>query len=93
MPMYPVMAANNTYGIKIFNDTAYAASMAALPQCLNYTRQCRELTASLDSPQSSGSDTEVNSACGKAYGYCFNDVARETGLGGPQDYDVSVMKP
>ncbi|THX08344.1 alpha/beta-hydrolase [Aureobasidium pullulans] len=88
MPMYPVMAANNTYGIKIFNDTAYAASMAALPQCLNYTRQCRELAASLDSSQSSGSDTEVNSACGKAYGYCFNHVARETGLGGLQDYDA-----
>lgn len=87
IPFYPVMAANNTYGIKVFNDTTYAGSMAALPQCLNMTKACRSFASRLDS-EGWGNNTDVNNACGQAYLYCFDAVARETQLGNIEGFDV-----
>ncbi|KAH0278786.1 alpha/beta-hydrolase, partial [Aureobasidium melanogenum] len=87
IPFYPVMAANNTYGIKVFNDTTYADSMAALPKCLKMTKTCRSLASRLD-PEGWGNNTDVNNACGSAYLYCFDAVARETQLGNIEGYDA-----
>ncbi|KAH0337683.1 alpha/beta-hydrolase, partial [Aureobasidium melanogenum] len=87
IPFYPVMAANNTYGIKVFNDTTYASSMAALPKCLNMTKTCRSLASRLD-PEGWGNNTDVNNACASAYLYCFDAVARETQLGNIEGYDA-----
>ena len=83
------MAANNTYGLKVFNDTTYASSMAALPECLNLIKTCRAVDQRLN-PYGFGNDTDVNQACNKAYEYCFNAVARETALGNIEGYDVRV---
>ncbi|KAG9692005.1 alpha/beta-hydrolase, partial [Aureobasidium melanogenum] len=87
IPFYPVMAANNTYGIKVFNDTTYADSMAALPKCLNMTKTCKSLASSVD-PEGLGNNTDVNDACASAYLYCFDAVARETQLGNIEEYDA-----
>ncbi|KAH0200179.1 alpha/beta-hydrolase, partial [Aureobasidium melanogenum] len=87
IPFYPVMAANNTYGIKVFNDTTYAGSVAALPKCLNLTKTCRSLASRLD-PEGWGNNTDVNNACASAYLYCFDAVARETQLGNIEGYDA-----
>ncbi|KAI5240634.1 alpha/beta-hydrolase [Aureobasidium subglaciale] len=87
LPFYPVMAANNTYGIKIFNDTQYQLAMEALPDCLDYAMSCRNLAKNLD-PDGWGNQTDVNNACGKAYQYCFATVARETSLGAVEGTDV-----
>ncbi|KAG9664796.1 alpha/beta-hydrolase, partial [Aureobasidium melanogenum] len=87
IPFYPVMAANNTYGIKVFNDTTYAGSTAALPKCLNLTKTCRNLASRLDS-EGWGNNTDVNNACGSAYLYCFYAVARETQLGNIEGHDI-----
>ncbi|KAH8659941.1 Alpha/Beta hydrolase protein, partial [Xylariales sp. PMI_506] len=70
MPLYPVMAVNNTYGISVVNDSVYAASVDAIPQCLNLTATCREAVVSLD-PQGWGNNTAVNDACLDAYDFCF----------------------
>jgi hypothetical protein len=82
------MAANNTYGLKVFNDTTYASSMAALPECLNLIKTCRAVDQRLN-PYGFGNDTDVNQACNRAYEYCFDAVARETALGNIEGYDVS----
>ncbi|KAI5250265.1 alpha/beta-hydrolase [Aureobasidium subglaciale] len=87
LPFYPVMAANNTYGIKIFNDTQYQLAMQALPDCLDYILSCRNLAKNLD-PDGWGNQTDVNNACGKAYQYCFATVARETSLGAVEGTDI-----
>jgi carboxypeptidase C (cathepsin A) len=89
IPFYPVMAANNTYGLKVFNDTTYASSMAALPECLNLIKTCRAVDQRLN-PYGFGNDTDVNKACNRAYEYCFNAVARETALGNIEGYDVRI---
>jgi len=83
------MAANNTYGLKVFNDTTYASSMAALPECLNLIKTCRAVGQRLN-PNGFGNDTDVNQACNKAYEYCFDSVAQETALGNIEDYDVRI---
>ncbi|KAH0154649.1 alpha/beta-hydrolase, partial [Aureobasidium melanogenum] len=87
IPFYPVMAANNTYGIKVFNDTTYAGSVAALPKCLNLTKTCRSLASRLD-PEGWGNNTDVNNACASAYLYCYDAVARETQLGNIEGYNA-----
>ncbi|KAH0282290.1 alpha/beta-hydrolase [Aureobasidium namibiae CBS 147.97] len=87
IPFYPMMAANNTYGLKVFNDTTYASSKAALPECLNLIKTCRAIDQRLN-PDGFGNDTDVNQACNKAYEYCFNSVARETALGNIEGYDA-----
>lgn len=76
MPYYPVMANNNTYGIKLFNESAYAGAVKAVPQCLNLTTTCRGMVDKLD-PEGWGNNTEVNQACLQAYAYCFQSVALE----------------
>lgn len=85
------MAANNTYGIRVFNDSAYTESVAAIPQCLNLTNTCRDMSTSLD-PQGWGNNTVVNKACFGAYEYCFAHVAREA-LAGTLEADVSMDDP
>ncbi|KAI4729111.1 alpha/beta-hydrolase [Aureobasidium sp. EXF-10728] len=86
LPFYPVMAVNNTYGLKVFNDTTYATSMAALPQCLNLIKSCRALDSRLNPYVSN--NTDVNIACRKAYEYCITAVARETQLGNIEGYNA-----
>ncbi|KAH8895308.1 alpha/beta-hydrolase [Thozetella sp. PMI_491] len=93
MPMYPVMAVNNTYGIRVFNDSAYTAAVAAVPECLNMTRTCRSMVDSLD-PQGWGNNSDVNLACLGAYKFCFENVAGENLLGqlayGGYHFDIAV---
>lgn len=93
VPLYPVMANNNTYGIKLLNDSQYAEATAAIPTCLNLTTTCRSTAASLD-PQGWGNNTEVNTACLNAYMYCFGKVAVEDAAGNlPSGVSSGRMKP
>lgn len=87
MPLYPVMANNNTYGIQLFNASEYVAATAAIPACLNLTTTCRGMVDRFD-PQGWGNNSEVTQACSRAYGYCFKNVALEDGLGNLLTADV-----
>ncbi|KAH7025650.1 Alpha/Beta hydrolase protein [Microdochium trichocladiopsis] len=80
IPKYPLMAVNNTYGIKIYNDTVHASTVSSLPQCMGMVKTCRTMAKSQD-PQGWGSNSAVNKACFDAFQFCFGNVAREDDLG------------
>ncbi|KAG9836118.1 alpha/beta-hydrolase, partial [Aureobasidium melanogenum] len=69
------------------NATSLIIESLALPKCLNLTKTCRNLASRLD-PEGWGNNTDVNNACGSAYLYCFDAVARETQLGNIEGYDA-----
>jgi carboxypeptidase C (cathepsin A) len=73
MPLYPEYAFNNTYGIKAINESAYKASVEAVPECLRMAKECRALADSKD-PEALGNNQEVNDACHNAYKFCFQKV-------------------
>ncbi|RYO86673.1 hypothetical protein DL763_006626 [Monosporascus cannonballus] len=70
MPFYPEFAFNNTYGLRIINETAYKAAVDAWPACKSKIEKCRTLEARKD-PEQLGNDEEVNEACADAYKSCF----------------------
>jgi hypothetical protein len=70
MPLFPVMAFNNTYGLEIINETAYQAAMDAWPTCQSMIEKCHSLAAAND-PLGTGTNAEVNTACYDANDFCF----------------------
>ena len=80
VPQYPHYAVNNTYGIKMLNDSAYTTAMATIPLCLNQSRACQTMSARLD-PLQIGNITAVNQVCLQAYQTCFVGVATESFAG------------
>lgn len=70
MPLYPVMAFNNTYGLQIINETTYQTAMDAWPTCQSMIEECQSLAAAND-PLGTGTNADVNTACYDANQYCF----------------------
>lgn len=81
MPAYPQMAFNNTYGIRIINETQYAAALGHFPGCRSRVENCRSLAVAKD-PAGLGNVNEVNLACVDAYDYCFATMYGGVAKGG-----------
>lgn len=80
VPQYPHYAVNNTYGVKMLNDSAYTAAINTIPLCLNQSAACRTMSERLD-PLQIGNNTAVNQVCLQAYQTCFVGVATESFTG------------
>lgn len=82
IPLYPVMAYNNTYGIQVINETVYEFGLQSWPACKKLIDNCRSLAGQKD-PSAKGTNTAVNTACAEAYNTCFetmHDVYLTTGV-------------
>ncbi|KAI0120715.1 Alpha/Beta hydrolase protein [Xylariales sp. AK1849] len=89
MPFYPVMAFNNTYGQEIINETLYQTAMDAWPTCRSMAEDCRSLAAAKD-PLGTGTDSEVNTACLNANGYCFLNMWQPYNATGRNGFDLAA---
>jgi hypothetical protein len=67
------MAFNNTYGLKIINETEFQRAMKNFPQCQNLTLICRSEISAKD-PEGLGNSDAVNTACDDAYKFCFGTM-------------------
>lgn len=84
-PLYPVFAYDNTYGLRVINNTEYQDALAAVPQCLNLTDICRNLAEELD-PEGWGNNKTVNQACETAYKFCFGPTLQPFNSKGVRKY-------
>jgi len=73
MPFYPEMAHNNTYGIRVSNDTEYKLSVEAWPACQAAIESCRSLGDEKD-PDVLGTNDEVNKKCKGAFDLCYSTM-------------------
>ncbi|KAK3306266.1 Alpha/Beta hydrolase protein [Chaetomium strumarium] len=92
MPSYPRMVYNNTYGVRVTNETEYDTAPAMFPACRESVESCRAHAAERD-PTGLGNVEEVNKACNEAYLLCF-----ATMWGGVQDrgrdiFDITATYP
>jgi carboxypeptidase C (cathepsin A) len=74
VPFYPKMAKNNTYGLDLMSDEAYAAAVKSFPKCKVLTEACQSAAYRLD-PMNTGANDEVNQECKKAFDFCYNSMA------------------
>ena len=82
IPLYPVMAYNNTYGLQIINKTVYDLEMQSWPACKKLIDSCHTLGGQKD-PAGQGTNADVNAACAGAFDTCFkalHDVYLTTGV-------------
>ncbi|KAL8657544.1 MAG: hypothetical protein Q9226_001804 [Calogaya cf. arnoldii] len=80
---YPEMAFNNTYGIRLINESFYNSATGYFDRsCSHDIVNCQELAARLD-PEDSGNNPVVNEACNKG-GECDQHVKvpSDVGFGG-----------
>jgi carboxypeptidase C (cathepsin A) len=73
MPAYPQMAFNNTYGLKIINETEFQMATKSFPQCQNLTLTCRSAISAEDT-QGLGNSDAANTACDDAFKFCFGTM-------------------
>ncbi|KAF2865051.1 Alpha/Beta hydrolase protein [Massariosphaeria phaeospora] len=91
-PGYPMMAYNNSYGIKAINESRYEEVLDNLYSqdgCLAQIEECRNLSLLYD-PTNQGYNTSVNSVCQAAESFCsetIRDPYFDTDL---NYYDVSA---
>jgi carboxypeptidase C (cathepsin A) len=74
---WPIMAYNNTYGIKVIDEAQYNESMAAYLRpggCESAILQCQSLAKQYD-PENRGINNKVNAACVSADTICLYDFA------------------
>lgn len=90
MPFYPGFAANNTYGIQVYNQSVYSAAMAAWPKCEALITTCQTLAAEMD-PLNTGTSNETNTACSSAFGYCYQSMWTPYQLTGRNQFDITNM--
>lgn len=74
MPFYPIMANNNTYGLKLMSEDGYASSMQSFPQCKKKVEECQSLAYRRD-PSNLGINDEVNKLCADATKFCYHNIA------------------
>ncbi|KAI9663280.1 MAG: hypothetical protein M1821_008328 [Bathelium mastoideum] len=73
---YPILAYNNTYGLKGINQAVFQDSLNNFTKpngCVDLTNKCRELGSSGD-PDELGLNATVNQFCAEAFVYCFEFV-------------------
>jgi carboxypeptidase D len=73
METYPAMAYENTYGLKLINESEYKTAMASWPGCKERVGKCRALAGEKD-PKGTGAVKEVNTACREAFKFCFDNM-------------------
>ncbi|KAF2200320.1 alpha/beta-hydrolase [Delitschia confertaspora ATCC 74209] len=93
-PYWPMFAYNNTYGIKMIDQTTELNALSdykAPGRCKELIEQCRNSSTSLD-PQLEGDNISTNDICFKARRACLDlqDVFRESGR---NVYDIRVKDP
>lgn len=91
-PGYPMMAYNNTYGIKTYNESRYEAVMDALYNstgCLAQIENCRNLSLLYD-PTNQGYNTSVNRVCQRAETFCSAEIRDPYFDSDVNYYDISV---
>lgn len=75
-PAYPMMAYNNTYGIKAYNESRYEEVLDHLygeGGCLTQIETCRNLSLAYD-PTNQGFNDTVNSVCEEAETFCTENI-------------------
>jgi carboxypeptidase C (cathepsin A) len=75
-PGYPMMAYNNTYDIKTYNESRYEEVIAALyadDGCLAQIEECRELSLAYD-PTNQGFNSSINQVCQAAETFCTESI-------------------
>ncbi|KAA8625983.1 Carboxypeptidase C cathepsin A [Pyrenophora tritici-repentis] len=75
-PGYPMMAYNNTYGIKAINESRYEEALNNLYRpsgCLSQIENCRNLSLIYD-PTNQGFNTTVNKVCQAAETFCSTTI-------------------
>ena len=73
---YPVMAVNNTYGIRAVNESVHAGMVDALNRkggCLDQIADCRAISTVYD-PENLGVNETVNQVCSDAEAFCYDEV-------------------
>ncbi|PVI04010.1 alpha/beta-hydrolase [Periconia macrospinosa] len=91
-PGYPMMAYNNTYGIKTYNESRYEKVMDALYNstgCLAQIENCRNLSLQYD-PTNQGFNTSVNRVCQRAETFCSANIRDPYFDSDVNYYDISV---
>ncbi len=73
IPLYPVMAYNNTYGIQVINKTEFDFGMQSWPACKKLIDSCQSLATQKD-PAATGANADVNGACATAFDSCFKTM-------------------
>jgi carboxypeptidase C (cathepsin A) len=70
---YPMIAFNNTYGIKAIDESTYNTAMQSFTRsggCLDKILECRQMASQLD-PENRGASAAVDSACASADAICL----------------------
>jgi carboxypeptidase C (cathepsin A) len=92
---YPHMAHNNTYGLEAISEDVYKEALNNFTKpdgCRDLIEQCRAL-GDISDPEEVGIDSDVNSLCTAATGYCFNYVLGAYSATGRSAFDMSVLNP
>ncbi|KAK7180819.1 carboxypeptidase S1 [Paraphaeosphaeria sporulosa] len=91
-PGYPMMAYNNTYGIKAYNESRYDQVMEALygdDGCLAQIEECRNLSLAYD-PTNQGYNASVNKVCKAAETFCTEEIRDPYFDSDVNYYDISA---
>lgn len=70
---WPTIMVNNTYGIKIIDDSTYEQVVELADECQGLVAQCRAAAAELD-PEGTGAVAEVNNLCVNVTATCFVEM-------------------
>lgn len=93
---YPLIANNNTYGIKSVNDSVYESMIAAYFDeggCRDRINNCRNLSFEYD-PSQRGMNSTVNRVCQDAETYCTTNIRDPyTEYSGRNYYDFATLDP
>ena len=82
------MAFNNTYNIQAINESAFDATISAVPKCLELAKQCREAVGAED-PNNTGTNSLVSKTCAQATQECLHIVAGDDTLPGRDVFDIA----
>ncbi|KXJ97340.1 Alpha/Beta hydrolase protein [Microdochium bolleyi] len=94
-PSYPKMATDNSYGLTAINSVrAQMANQSFYVQggCRDLIQRCRA-TVLVQDPTNSGTVSEVNQLCAKAYTTCNDNVVMPYGDSGRSFYDIAAHLP
>ncbi|KIW73072.1 hypothetical protein PV04_01219 [Phialophora macrospora] len=92
IPLYPVMAYNNTYGLQVINETEYEFGVQSWPACKKLIDGCRSLATEKD-PAATGNNAEVNGACATAFDTCFKTMHDVYLLKNRNYFDIAQKYP
>lgn len=96
LPTFPLMAANNTYGLKTVDDSVYQEMIEAYSTpggCRDQISDCRA-AASIYDPENTGIHSTVNALCRNAGTFCSYAISRPWAVNsGRSVYDIGQLNP